>query len=392
MTKTLILDPFSGVSGDMFLAALVDLGAPFDAIRRAILDIPVFEGVRAELETVTRGVFEAVRVDVRCPDSSEHRSLSDIRKIVEASGFSPGVKERILGTFEALAGAESKVHGCEREKVHFHEVGALDAMFDIFGAHLALEFLGNPACYTRPIGLGEGKTLCRHGEIPIPAPATLELLRGFPVKFSGREEELVTPTGAAIVASRFKPLPAEALLVPERVGYGAGTREGKGLPNVLRALLGAIEERPARVSILTCTIDDMNPEVYGYLMERLFADGALEVYYNSVMMKKNRPGVEVTVITEERDAARIVDFLMTETTTLGVRVHGEERIELRRRRETVETPFGPVALKVAERPGGGETMSPEYESCKMLAEQAGVPLIEIYEAAKKAWNERAGRK
>lgn len=392
MTKVLVIDPFSGVSGDMFLAALVDLGAPFDRVREAILEIAAFDGVRADVKTVTRGVFEAVRVEIACPETSEHRSLGDIREIVETSAFAPGVKERIVGTFEALAGAEAKVHGCEREKVHFHEVGALDAMFDIFGAHLALDLLGNPACYTRPIALGEGKTICHHGEIPIPAPATLELLHGFPVKFTGRDEELVTPTGAAIVATRFKPLPSEALLVTERIGYGAGTREGKGLPNVLRAALGAIEERPAQVSIATCTIDDMNPEVYGYLMERLFADGALEVYYNAVMMKKNRPGVEITVITEEKDAARIADFLMTETTTLGVRIHVEERIELRRRRDTVDTPFGPVAVKVAERPGGAETMSPEYESCKMLAQDAGVPLVDVYEAAKRSWNEKTGRK
>ena len=390
MTKALVLDPFSGVSGDMFLAALVDLGVPFDTVRRAILDVPVFDGIRADARTVTRGVFEAVRVEVICPDSSEHRSVSDIRRIVEVSPFAPVVKERIIATFEALADAESKVHGCKREEVHFHEVGALDAMFDIFGAHFALDLLGNPVCYTRPIALGEGAAVCGHGEIPIPAPATLELLRGYPVRFTGRDGELVTPTGAAIVASISTPLPAEALVVPERVGYGAGSRQGEGLPNVLRAVLGVIERRPARVSIATCTIDDMNPEVYGYLMERLLTGGALEVYYNPVMMKKNRPGVEITVISEERDITRIVDYLMTETTTLGVRVHAEERIELGRRRDTVETPFGTVAVKVAERPGGVESISPEYESCKMVAEKAGVPLIDVYEAARRSWDGKTG--
>jgi len=392
MTKSLVIDPFSGVSGDMFIASLVDLGVPFEEVRGPILAMPVLKGVRADLTRVSRGVFDAARVTVECPHVHEHRSLSDIRKTVEHSGLGERVKNGIMKTFEALAAAEAKVHGCSRDEVHFHEVGALDAMFDIFAAHLALELLGNPACYTRPIALGTGKTTCAHGEIPLPAPAALELLGGFEVRFTDRGEELVTPTGAAIVASLFKPLGPDALVVPSRVGYGAGSREGTGLPNVLRAFLCDIEARPAHVSILTSTIDDMNPEVYGYLMEQLLARGALDVYYNAVMMKKNRPGVEVTVIAEESDASRLAEYLMTETTTLGVRVHREERVELPRRRETIATRYGDVAVKVAERPGGVSTMSPEYESCRALAAKSGVPLIEIYEAAKKAWNERMERK
>ena len=392
MTKSLVIDPFSGVSGDMFIASLVDLGVPFDEVRAPILAMPLFKGVRADLTRATRGVFDAARVTVDCPPVHEHRSLSDIRKTVEQSKLSERARTGIVKTFETLAAAEAKVHGCSREEVHFHEVGALDAMFDIFAAHLALEFLGNPACYTRPIALGTGGTTCAHGEIPLPAPASLELLSGFEVQFTDRGEELVTPTGAAIVASLFKPLRPDALVVPRRVGYGAGSREGKGLPNVLRAVLCEIEERPSRVSILTSTIDDMNPEVYGYLMEQLLARGALDVYYNAVMMKKNRPGVEITVIAEESDACRLADYLMTETTTLGVRVHREERVELARRRETVATQFGDIGVKVAERPGGAVTMSPEYEACRAAAAKNGVPLIEVYEAAKKAWNEKTGGK
>ena len=392
MTRSLVIDPFSGVSGDMFIASLVDLGVPFDEVRGPILAMPVFEGVRADLARVSRGVFDAARVNVECPPVHEHRSLSDIRTIVEISKLSGRVKAGIMMTFGALAAAEAKVHGRKPDEVHFHEVGALDAMFDIFAAHLALELLGNPSCYTRPIALGTGQTTCAHGEIPLPAPATVELLGGFEVRFTDRAEELVTPTGAAIVASLFKPLGPDVLVVPSRVGYGAGSREGKGLPNVLRAMLCEIETRPAHVSILTCTIDDMNPEVYGYLMEQLLGRGALDVYYNPVMMKKNRPGVEVTVIAEETDASRLADYMMTETTTLGVRVHREERVELPRRRETITTRYGEVAVKVAERPGGAVTMSPEYESCRTLAGKHGVPLIEIYEAAKKSWNETMERK
>jgi hypothetical protein len=388
MTKSLVIDPFSGVSGDMFLAALVDLGVPFDEVRGPILAMPVFEGVRADVTRVTRGVFAATRVTVECPHVHEHRSLGDIRKIVESSGLGGRVRAGIMRTFDALAAAEAKVHGCAPDEVHFHEVGALDAMFDIFAAHVALERLGDPACFTRPIAVGKGSTKCAHGEIPLPAPATLELLAGFEVRFTERDEELATPTGAAIVASLFEPLKDGFLVMPERIGYGAGSREGKALPNVLRAILAVIESRPAHMSIMTCTIDDMNPEVYGYVMEQLLGRGALDVYYNPVMMKKNRPGVEVTVISEEKDAAGLVDYLMKETTTLGVRVHREERVELPRRRDTISTPYGDVVIKVAERPGGAVTMSPEYESCRAIAAKNALPLIEVYDAARKAWHER----
>lgn len=385
MTKTLLIDPFSGASGDMFLAALVDVGASFETIRSSVLGIPELGSVRAEVRKVTRGVFAATRIEVSCPEEHHHRSISKIRKIIEDSGLSASVKAGAIGTFDLLADAEAKVHGSDREEVHFHEVGALDAMFDIIGAHVALETLGDPLCLTRPVSLGTGTTTCQHGEIPIPAPATIELLSKHKVRFTERMEELVTPTGAAIIAAVFKPLGPDALFVPERVGYGAGTRENDGLPNVLRAMTGTLEENPGRVCIVTSTIDDMNPEVYGYVMDRLFAEGCLDVYYNPVMMKKNRPGVEITVITEEKDVYRITDFLMTHTTTLGVRVDREERVELRRHQDTVETSYGTVNVKVAERPGGVETISPEFESCKTVAESAGVSLIEVYEAAKRAW-------
>ena len=388
MKKALIIDPFSGTSGDMFLAALVDLGVPFDAIRDALLRIPVLEGVRAEEKKVTRGVFAATRIEVDCPRESSHRSISEIHKIVDASGLKDRVKEGALKTFDLLADAEAKVHGCERDDVHFHEVGACDAMFDIFGAHVALDLLDHPVCFTRAIVLGTGETVSEHGAIPIPAPATCELLSGHKVIFSDRREELVTPTGAAIVASVFKPLPSDALVTPDRVGYGAGTRESEGLPNVLRVFIGSLDESMVHVCIVTSTIDDMNPEIYGHVMEQLLARGGLDVYYNPVMMKKNRPGVEVTVITEESNVYDVADFLMSHTTTLGVRIHREERVELRRRRDSVETRYGPVVVKVAERPGGGETMSPEFESCKVLAEKMGISLIEIYDATRQVWDEK----
>jgi len=391
MNKILLIDPFSGTSGDMFLAALVDVGVPFDALRDALVRIPALANVTLKKSTVTRGVFQATKIDVAYPHEHEHRSLSDIKKIIEDSDLGWAVKDGAVGTFTRLAAAEAKVHGFGVEEVHFHEVGALDAIVDIVGAHVALDHLGRPKGYTRPLALGSGSTTSDHGDIPLPAPATLELLSGYPVTFTDRGEELVTPTGAAIVASCFTPLPARGVVTPETVGYGAGSREGTTVPNVLRAVLGTFEatgESEARVAVVTSTIDDMNPEVYGFLMEKLFVEGALDVYYNHIMMKKNRPGLEVTIITEEAHARRIADYLLSNTTTLGVRINREERVELERRKDSVTTPHGVIHVKVATLPGGGEKMSPEYESCKEAAERAGVPLLNIYDAARIAWEEK----
>ena len=388
MKNIILVDPFSGASGDMFLGALVDVGAPFEAIKSALLEIPELAGVAMEQETVTRGVFSATRIRVECPEENVHRSLSTIRGIIENAPLKDAVKRGAIDTFTRLAEAEAKVHGFDIEEVHFHEVGALDAIVDIVGTHVALDLLGTPAGYARPLTLGTGSTQSAHGEIPVPAPATLELLSDHRVRFTERAEELVTPTGAAIIAAGFAPLAADARVTPKKIGYGAGSRETGGLPNVLRVILGQLDEAKGHVCIITSTIDDMNPEIYGYLMDNLFSEGALEVYYNPVFMKKNRPGLEITLITEERDVYAVADYLMANSTTLGVRINREERVELERRKDTVETKFGIVDIKVASRPDGRETMSPEYESCKLVAEKANVNLLSIYQAVQKAWEKR----
>jgi len=387
MSRAILVDPFSGVSGDMLLGALVDVGVPFDDIKSGLAAIPALAGVQITQERVTRGVFAATRVRVECPHEHAHRSLSDIRLLIEGAPLPEPVKRGAIDTFARLAKAEARVHGTDIEAVHFHEVGALDAIADIVGTHIALNALGNPQGYVRRFVLGSGTTQSAHGEIPLPAPATVELLAGHRVIFSERDEELVTPTGAAIT-SRFASLDPRTLFTPERVGYGAGSRERQGVPNVLRVVLGEVASRPAQVCIITSTIDDMNPEMYGYLMERMFGRGALEVYYNAVMMKKNRPGIEVTVIAEENDAYAVADALMLESTTLGVRIHREERVELGRDKGEVKTPYGTILVKLARRPDGSMTMSPEYESCRAAAESAGVPLRDVYDAALRAWSER----
>jgi uncharacterized protein (TIGR00299 family) protein len=391
MNKVIVLDPVSGISGDMTLGALVEVGAPFDALAETLHAMPVLEKVRIDRKTVRRGPFEATHVVVECPEEHAHRTLADVRQIVEEAPLKERVKNGAIDTFTRLASAEARVHGQDVNEVHFHEVGALDAIVDIVGAHVALDLLGNPEGMVRPITLGRGATESEHGPIPVPAPATVELLSGYRVQFEGLNEELVTPTGAAILASRFRPLDPGAIVVPDRVGYGAGTRDREGMPNVLRAILGEVEGARGHVCVVKSTVDDMNPEVYGFLMEQLFVNGALDVYYDSVMMKKNRPGVEVTLICEEKDVYRLSSMLMSHTTTLGVRIQREERIELPRRTGAVDTAYGSIDVKIARRPDGTESASPEYESCRKAALANNVSLLEVYEAVQRAWKEGDGK-
>jgi uncharacterized protein (TIGR00299 family) protein len=388
--KLLLIDPFNGASGDMLLAALLDAGFELQSLRAGLLGIPALSGVTMEARRVTKGFFAATRLEVNLPKKHAHRGLTEVTKIVnEAATLSAPVKAHAVETFTVLAEAEAKVHGTTVDEIHFHEVGALDAIVDVVGFYLAVEGLGIDQMRYTNLVLGSGTTECLHGEIPLPAPATLELLKGHRVVFSGRNEELVTPTAAAIIAAGFEPLRRDASIVAENTGYGAGTREGTHLPNVLRIAIGPAVEMSQRVSIVRTTIDDMNPEIYGYLMDRLFAQGVFEVYYHPVMMKKNRPGLEITVITEEKDERRIVDFLMAHTTTLGVRVSREERVEIPRRTETIATELGDAQVKIGMLPGGEEKVSPEFESCKALSEKSGLPIIEVFGVVRRAWENKS---
>ncbi len=389
MKKTLLIDPFSGASGDMLLASLLDAGCDLDNLRDKLLGIPALSGVKLDVEKARCGVFTANRLKIDLPHEHAHRGLEDVRKIInEADSISTGVKKNAIDTFTRLAGAEARVHGIDVEKVHFHEVGALDAILDIVGFYIAVEALKiDLFLYTRLV-VGSGEITSQHGLIPVPAPATLELLQGHRVELSDRREELVTPTAAAIIATVFQPAPRDSGFTVNSIGYGAGTREaGEGqLPNILRTAVGFQDDLPRQVSIVRTTIDDMNPEVYGYLMETLFSEGALEVYHHSVMMKKNRPGTEVTVITETGDERRLAGLLMVHTTTLGVRITREERLELKRRQDVVLTELGEARVKIGLLPDGGEKMSPEYESCKSLSLQSGLPIVEVFEIVRRAWS------
>ena len=393
MKNTLLVDAFSGAAGDMLLAALIDAGAPVETLQSCAASIPALSNVRVGAESVRRGAFAAKKLAVTLPHEHAHRHLSDIVKIIDAApSLSARVCEQAKDTFSRLAAAEAKVHGTSIEKVHFHEVGALDAILDVVGFFVLAEALGIEHFRYTTLAIGSGGSVHGdHGEMPVPAPATLELLSGHRVTFTERREELMTPTAAAIIAAAFQPLAPDAGWVQDRVGYGAGTRETAGVPNVVRVAIGHVDEQAGTmhdVSVIRCTVDNMNPELYGDLMQRLFDDGALEVYFTPVFMKKNRPGTEITVLCEHADVDRLGRLILTHSTTLGLRVSREGRVELPRRVETVETELGPARVKVATRPDGSETASPEYESCREIAKRTGLTVSAVFDAVRRAWQRR----
>jgi len=389
MSRVLLIDPFSGASGDMLLSALIDAGADVARIREQVLSIKELSGVGIEVVDVKRGPFRASQLKVDLPHEHVHRGLSDVTRIIEnAKNLSDGTRRRACATFRRLAVAEAKVHGMTVDDVHFHEVGALDAILDIVGFYVASELVGVTEFFYTRLVVGGGQAKSAHGVIPVPSPATLELLAGHAVSFSGRQEELLTPTAAAIIAESFRPIGPDRSITVGSMGYGAGTRESVDLPNILRATVGEIVEARTFVAVIRCTIDDMNPEIYGHAMASLFAEGALEVYFDSVMMKKNRPGIELTVLTEEDDAQRLGQWILANTSTLGLRLAREERIELERRVDNVNTELGTAQIKVGLLPDGSEKASPEFESCRKLAEASNLPIAKVYEIVKQAWSAR----
>ena len=394
MKQSLIVDAFSGAAGDMMVAALIDAGASVEALQAVALSIPALAKVHVSAESVRRGPFAAKQLVVTLPPEHAHRGLSDIVRIIDsAASLSPVVSVNAKNAFTRLAAAEARVHGTSVEKVHFHEVGALDAILDVVGFFVLAEELGVESFYYTTLAVGARGTIHgEHGEMPVPAPATLELLTGHRITHTERQEELMTPTAAALIAAVFQPLPLDASVVVSRVGYGAGTRESKGMPNVLRVSLAqvtkGVHDDAHFVSVIRCTIDNMNPELYGDLMQRLFDERALEVYYTPVMMKKNRPGTEITVLCEHADLDHVSRIVLTHSTTLGLRVAREARVELPRRIDTVETEWGPARVKVATRPDGTETASPEYESCREIARRTGLTLTEVSDAVRRVWLRR----
>lgn len=378
-------DCFSGISGDMTVGALIDAGADFDAIRAGLASLGV-EGFGVTTEEIKKKGIQATQFRVHIDDSARqpHRHLRHVIEIIERGALPAVVKTAAIETFRLLAEAEAEVHGSTPEKVHFHEVGAVDSIVDIVAAHHALHLLAVDDVVVSPLHVGSGTVRCAHGLMPVPAPATALLLRGKPTYGGPIEAELVTPTGAALVAQCAKQVgPAPAMTV-SAVGYGAGTRDLPDLPNVLRVMIGdAADATPdtETISVIEANIDDMIGELYPPLIEALIAAGARDAFVTPVLGKKGRPAHCVTVLCEEPRVSDMVRVLFAHSTTLGVRVRGERRFVLAREWRDVETPWGAVRIKVGLLDGRVHVAAPEFEDCRIAAERSGVPVRRVYEAA-----------
>ncbi|HET7694782.1 MAG TPA: nickel pincer cofactor biosynthesis protein LarC [Vicinamibacterales bacterium] len=386
----LYLDCFSGVSGDMMLGAMLDLGLPLDALKGALGSLAMEYG-DVSAGKVTRAGITATKFrlhDTRPPvpgNGHRHYHLKGIVNAIRHSALGRDGQDRAIHLFERLAEAEASIHGTPIEKVHLHEVGALDSIIDIVGAVYAFEYFGIEDVVASPLNVGGGTVRCAHGDYPVPAPATARLLVNAPV-YSNGNAEMVTPTGALLVtayARSFGPLPPMRI---EQIGYGAGDRDPQGTPNVLRILKGARADGPgdSRVVKIECEIDDMNPQLFGPLMESLLGAGALDVFFTPVQMKKSRPGTLVTIIAPPAARAALTDILFRESTTIGIRYEEMSRTCLDRTTETVQTPYGAVRFKVARRDGQELNASPEFDDCARLAAQHGVSIKAVQAAAIKS--------
>jgi uncharacterized protein (TIGR00299 family) protein len=392
--RILFFDSNTGASGDMILGALLDAGASEARLRAGLAEISLGD-YQLSIDKVNKNGLSATKVTVHAAETHHHRHLPDILRVIEAGNLSPWVREKSRAIFLRLAEAEAKVHGITPEKVHFHEVGAVDSLVDIIGSVLALEQLEIEQIYSSPLPLGSGLVNCAHGIIPVPAPATLELLIGVPIKQSHLEGELVTPTGAAILAAltaAWTTMPTMTILA---TGYGAGTKD-LPVPNLLRVMLGEISNPTVYLPVsnldkenllqVDTNIDDLNPELYPYILEKLLAAGALDAFCQPIIMKKGRPAYILSALTTENNLDQVISIILTETSTLGIRVTKVDRYKLPRSFQQVKTPYGLITLKSSFHPVSGACLhvAPEYEDCRLAAENNGVALKAVYEAALKA--------
>jgi pyridinium-3,5-bisthiocarboxylic acid mononucleotide nickel chelatase len=430
--RILYFDCFNGASGDMILGALLDAGLPLEALKAALGSLAI-EDFEVTTERVLRAGVSATkfRLIERHPEpvhthghSHEqhdghshgheashghvhshdhghnhahgeghhpHRSLPEIHTHIDRSALTPPGKARAKALFQRLAEAEAAIHQMPVDRVHLHEVGALDSIVDIVGAVFALDWFKADEIVCSPLNVGRGMVRSAHGVFPVPAPATVSLLGAAPIFSRGPEAELLTPTGALLLtghAARFSAVPAMRVTA---TGYGAGEREFHETPNVLRVLVGEADaSHTHKVLVVECEIDDMNPQLYGPLMDQLYAAGALEVFYSPVQMKKNRPGTMVTVLAPPETRTKIADTLFRETTTIGVRYSERDRECLTREWRSVETPFGAIRIKVARRGDAIANAQPEFDDCATLAQALGVPIKDVHAAALKAWLEQRG--
>ena len=422
--KTLYLDIFSGISGDMFIGAMIDLGVDAHKLEHELEKLEL-GGYHLHVARKQKSGIEGVKFDVHLVDHHEHshdhdhphehhhdhdhhhhdeqddsRNFSEIKELISHSKLSAWVKQKSVAVFKRVAEAEGKIHGLPADEVHFHEVGAVDSIVDVVGACIALELLGKPRVLAAPVVEGTGWVKCVHGRLPIPVPATLAILgaRGIGLTQCDEPNELITPTGAALLAEFAVSFGPMDNLAAEKIGFGLGTRDNQTRPNVLRAILGeqskvqspkskaaasGLDWETDRIVVLETNLDDINAEILGAFVETALAAGALDVFHTPIQMKKNRPGVLLTVLCAEADADKFAELILRETTAFGVRRQLAERRKLRREFTEVKTPFGNITVKIGRLGGKVVQEAPEFESCKKAAAQAKVPLKQIYEMAVK---------
>ena len=377
--KIAYLDTSGGIAGDMTMAAFVSAGLPFDELADELkkLKLGDFEIVATHVQ---RNAIDAVHIDVVITHEPHyHRHLQDILALIDASDLVAGVKRRARSIFSVIAEAEARIHDSTIDKVHFHEVGALDSLVDVVGASICLEKLGIERVYSSPVRLGSGGFVqTQHGIMPTPAPASLEILKDYPTVLTSVREELTTPTGAAIVKALSTGILDEEIITVKAIGYGAGTKEFKEIPNFLRVIIGELrpDMEKEQIVVIETNIDDMNPQVYPFLIERLLAAGAHDAYLIPIIMKKGRPGMLLSVMAGQRIMDDIVSLIYRETTTIGLRVQKIGRLKLPRQEREVQTTFGPIKVKAVIREGK-ESIAPEFEECKRIAREKNLPLLEV---------------
>jgi uncharacterized protein (TIGR00299 family) protein len=409
--RSIYFDCFAGISGDMTVGALLDAGVDFAELQKQLSSLAL-SGYELGFEKVKRSSIAATKFSVKVDEAKQPaRTLAVISEIINNAPLSQSVKARSLRVFEKLAEAEAQVHGSTIDRIHFHEVGAVDSIVDIVGAMIGFELLGVEKFFASRLRVGFGAIKVAHGLMPIPAPGTAELLRGLPIYAGDREGEFVTPTGAAIVAALCEKVGAMPAMRIDKIGYGAGGRDPKGFPNALRIVVGEVEEsgdeanvwqkgsvakqdesEAQTVIVIEANIDDMNPQAYAYVMEKAFALGALDVFFTAIQMKKDRPATKLSVLCKQEEFDALAELILRETTTLGVRYYEAKRRTLARSVEEVETVYGRVRVKVAR---DGERIlhfQPEFEDCAEIARKTGISLLEAQQLAGFAYRQKEEKK
>ena len=384
--KTLYIDCTAGIAGDMTVAALLDLGVPLEHLQDELAKLPLpAAGYRLTTEECRRQGVRGLRFDVMVEGDQPHRHYTRIVTMINDSSLAESIKDRAQRVFRRLAEAEAKVHGVALDHVHFHEVGAVDSIIDIVGTAICLDYLGVGEIHASPLPWGSGWVESAHGRLPVPAPATAELLHGLPVHWEIGPGERVTPTGAALVAALASGSGMPPVMTVEGVGHGAGGKDFPDRPNILRILLGttAAESRHDEIYVIETHIDDMTPEIAGFLMERLLAAGALDVAYSPLQMKKNRPGFRLTLLSEAAKLDELSRLVVTESTAIGVRYYPVRRLVLGRRCESRTTSMGEVRVKVVSDGGRPLRVTPEFDDCRRVALEQGIPLLEVYRRVEK---------